>query len=268
MSDEIIKGYKATDNNMQCRGFQFKIGKSYHEEDVEICRKGFHFCTNPLDIFDYYSPAEALFFGVDGFGKTATHGEDSKVVCSDITIKASITLHNFILSGIDFLFNKRTYKKKTSKHSTGNRSASSATGNSSASSATGDSSASSATGNSSASSATGDSSASSATGYRSASSATGYRSASSATGNSSASSATGNSSASSATGDSSASICTGINSKAMAGEYGCIALAWYNIKEKRSEMRCAEIGCGDGTDGKLKAGVFYLLDNNGKFIEE
>jgi hypothetical protein len=102
---------------------------------------------------------------------------------------------------------------------------------------------------SSASSATGDSSASSATGYRSASSATGY------------------SSASSATGYSSASVSTGLDSKAMAGEYGCIALAWWNEKEDRAEMRCAETGCGDGSDGKLKSEVWYQLDEKGAFVE-
>jgi hypothetical protein len=151
---------------------------------------------------------------------------------------------------------------------TGDRSASSATGYRSASSATGYRSASSATGNRSASSATGYRSASSATGNSSASSATGYSSASSATGNSSASSATGNSSASSATGNSSAAIVTGCDGKAMAGQYGCIALAFWNIEENRSEMRCAETGCGDGSDGKLKANVWYKLDESGNFIEE
>jgi len=45
----------------------------------------------------------------------------------------------------------------------------------------------------------------------------------------------------------------------MAGKYGCIALSWRNYKEKRGEMRCAETGCGDGSDGKLKANTWYHL---------
>ena len=92
-------------------------------------------------------------------------------------------------------------------------------------------------------------------------------SASSATGDSSASSATGDRSASSATGDSSAAICTGRWSKAMAGKFGCIALSFYNEQEERFEMRCAETGCGDGSDGKLKAEVWYTLNDNGLFME-
>ena len=78
---------------------------------------------------------------------------------------------------------------------------------------------------------------------------------------------TGDSSASSATGESSAAICTGRRSKAMAGKYGCIALCFYNRLENRDEMRCAETGCGDGSDGKLKAEVWYTLDDGGCFVE-
>jgi hypothetical protein len=33
-------------------------------------------------------------------------------------------------------------------------------------------------------------------------------------------------------------------------------------------MRAAEIGCGDGSDGKLRAGVWYVLDVSGQFIED
>jgi len=53
----------------------------------------------------------------------------------------------------------------------------------------------------------------------------------------------------------------------MGGEYGCLALAWWNEKENRQEMRCSEIGCGDGSDGKLKSEVWYSLDEAGLFIE-
>jgi hypothetical protein len=32
-------------------------------------------------------------------------------------------------------------------------------------------------------------------------------------------------------------------------------------------MRCAEVGIGDGSDGKLKAKIWYRLDSDGKFVE-
>jgi hypothetical protein len=51
----------------------------------------------------------------------------------------------------------------------------------------------------------------------------------------------------------------------MCGPYGVIATGFRN--RDRIEMRCAEVGCGDGSDGKLKAYVWYKLDANGKFVE-
>jgi hypothetical protein len=50
----------------------------------------------------------------------------------------------------------------------------------------------------------------------------------------------------------------------MGGDFGCIALAWKNKKEKRMEMRCALTGSGNGS---LKANVWYKLDEEGKFVE-
>ena len=265
-NSEVISGFKGFNRDMTCRDFQYKEGESYETDSAEACSKGFHFCENPIDVFGYYAPGESVFHEVVGSGQIDRHDDDSKVACTNIKIGASIKLHDLIDIGIKFFFSRK-YEETTSKHSTGDSSASSATGHSSASSATCYRSASSATGDSSASSATGHRSASSATGDRSASSATGDSSASSATGDSSASSATGYSSASSATGDRSASVCTGLKSKAMAGKYGCIALAWWNEAERRVEMRCAETGCGDGSDGKLKAEVWYRLDDAGRFVE-
>jgi hypothetical protein len=58
-----------------------------------------------------------------------------------------------------------------------------------------------------------------------------------------------------------------MESKAMAGEYGCIVLQWRDKSENRAKMRCAEVGCGDGSDGKLKAEVWYRLNEDGKFVE-
>jgi len=32
-------------------------------------------------------------------------------------------------------------------------------------------------------------------------------------------------------------------------------------------MRCAEVGVGDGSDGKLKAHTWYRIDASGAFVE-
>ena len=78
-----------------------------------------------------------------------------------------------------------------------------------------------------------------------------------------AASATGESGAASATGWRGAAFVTGTSGRAKAGEFGCIALAWWNSKDNRQEMRCAMTG----KDQQCKADVWYQLDDDGNFIE-
>jgi hypothetical protein len=141
--------------------------------------------------------------------------------------------------------------------------AASAAGDRGAASATGYSGAASATGSRGAASATGDSGAASATGDSGAASATGDSGAASAAGDSGAASATGYRGAASATGKCTVATVSGIDGKAMAGEGGAIALAWWNKKLQRAEMRCSRTGKGC----KCKADVWYRLNAAGEFIK-
>ena len=96
-----------------------------------------------------------------------------------------------------------------------------------------------------------------------AASATGESGAASATGESGAASATGWRGAASATGPASAAVVTGDDGKAQAGEYGVIALGFYNARASRMEMRCARVGGKDG----LKPKTWYRLNGRGEFVE-
>ena len=119
------------------------------------------------------------------------------------------------------------------------------------------------TGESGSASSTGWSGSASSTGERGSASSTGERGSASSTGASGSASSTGESGSASSTGVSSAAMVTGIDGKVKAGQFGCIALAWWNVKEQRTEMRCALTGC----DGGLKADVWYTLDTFGNFVE-
>ena len=103
--------------------------------------------------------------------------------------------------------------------------------------------------------------AASATGWGGAASATGKSGAASTTGWSGAASATGERGAASATGWGGAAFVTGTSGRAKAGEFGCIALAWWNSKKNRQEMRCALTG----KDQQCKADVWYQMDDDGNF---
>jgi hypothetical protein len=264
--EKTIKGFKGFNKDLTCNGFQYKEGETFEMEGIpERCERGFHFCTEPLDVFRYYGPGCSVFHFVEGFGKGSTDNKDSKIAVSKIKIGAEISLAEFIKLSFKAIL-KRCKKGKTLKHTTGYRSASSATGDRSASSATGDRSASSATGDSSASSATGYSSASSATGYSSASSATGYRSASSATGYSSASLTTGQESKSEIVNTkdfvSNNAVAIGIGYQNIAkAPLGC----WIVLSEHDEDYNIKSIKSAKIDGKKILADTWYKIVN-GKFI--
>lgn len=52
---EKVIGVKGFDKDLKCRGFEFKIGKTYEEEyKPKLCKRGFHFCSSIEDVFQYY----------------------------------------------------------------------------------------------------------------------------------------------------------------------------------------------------------------------
>ena len=75
MSDKAIKAYKGFDKNLQCRGYQYEIGKEYETDKAEACKCGFHACEYPLDVFNYYHPANSRFCEVEQSGKIHKDGE-------------------------------------------------------------------------------------------------------------------------------------------------------------------------------------------------
>jgi hypothetical protein len=81
-----MKGYKVTDENGKCRGFQFEVGKTYTQKGkLVICKNGFHFCEKVADCFSYYDFSSTnRIFEVETVGGTITEG--NKTVCSDIKI--------------------------------------------------------------------------------------------------------------------------------------------------------------------------------------
>jgi hypothetical protein len=288
-----MKGFKGFNEDMTCRGLQYEVSKEYETEKAELCRKGFHFCGYPLDVFDYYPPASSRFAEVEGNGQIVEGNDDNdtKVSCTKIKIGAEISFQAMIEAAIKFTFDKAKWIK--GKQATGDSGAASATGDSGAASATGDSGAASATGDRGAASATGDRGAASATGDRGAASATGYsgaasatgysgaasatgdRGAASATGYSGAASATGNRGAASATGNRGAASATGKNSVASAlgieskakGTIGTwlVIAEWAEDKEYNWYIKSIKTVQVDGK--KIKEDTYYTL-KRGKFVKE
>jgi len=217
MENEKV-AYKGMDSKMQCQGFQYEVGKEYKAEgDVSLCHNGFHACEGPLDVFDFYNPANSRFFEVEQGGDTKSDG--TKTVSSKIKIKAEIELAWLIQAGVKFILERvKSIKTNTGGRSvatnTGDRSVATNTGFSSAAMNTGFSSAAMNTGDGSAATNTGDRSAATNTGFRSAATNTGFSSAAMNTGDGSAAMNTGDGSVATNTGDRSAATNTGFSSAA------------------------------------------------------
>ena len=78
-----MRGYKATDKDMSCRGYQYELDTTYHHDGhVGLCESGFHFCRSLKDCFGYYDRDTSRVFEIEATGKIIV-GED-KCVCEDI----------------------------------------------------------------------------------------------------------------------------------------------------------------------------------------
>ena len=106
-----VPGFKGFDENMQCRGFKYEEGKSYHEDgEIQACQSGFHYCKYPLDVFGYYSPAKSRFCSVEGFGKMSNDTGDTKLAVSDLKIKAEIGIAGIVKAAIEYTRKRCTNK--------------------------------------------------------------------------------------------------------------------------------------------------------------
>ena len=79
-----MRGFKGMNKDMTCLGFQYEIGKTYREDNIKICKKGFHFCKNLVDVFRFYKKDEGRFFEIEASGEIMT--QDVKGVASEITV--------------------------------------------------------------------------------------------------------------------------------------------------------------------------------------
>ena len=108
MEENKITAYKGFDENLKCRGFQYEVGKEYeHDGEVECCRSGFHACTNPFDVLDYYDAnGKNRFCVVEQSGTIKSEDKDSKQSSSKIKIKAEIGIADLFKAGVEWIKEK------------------------------------------------------------------------------------------------------------------------------------------------------------------
>ncbi|EBH5070655.1 hypothetical protein C4G10_15825 [Salmonella enterica subsp. enterica serovar Litchfield] len=235
MTKEIVT-FKGFNKDLTCRDFQFAIGETFHHDGkVEACGSGFHACECPFDVFSYYPPAESRYAETISFGVIDREEEgDTKIASASITIKAELTLPQFIQRGIEWIWSKID-KSLEQQIMTGDRSAATNTGNWSAATNTGN---------------------------WSAATNTGDRSAATNTGNWSAATNTGDWSAAEVSGSQSVAASLGIEGKARASEGGAIVLCYRDEDGELIHIRASKVG-----ENGIMPDIWYQLNEDGEFVE-
>ena len=118
-----MKGYKGFDKDLKCRDLQYEVGKETAVDgDIELCKRGIHFCENPHDIFSYYAPGENNRFAVVEAEDVSdeSNGDDSKRVCKRLTVKAEISVFEICRIAVSTFFENFGFKKKIESADTNN----------------------------------------------------------------------------------------------------------------------------------------------------
>ena len=240
MSEKII-AYKAMDKNMQCRSKQYEVGKTYHEDKADCCTAGMHACENPLDVLHYYPLKDGpRFFEVECGGNVDKSEEDSKLACTELTVKGEVNFAGLVKATVNAVFNRVKGKEPFSS------------GRYSTAGSSGDYSTAGSSGYSSTAVSSGD--------YSTAGSSGDYSTAGSS-GDYSTAAATGAYCNAKADGKDSIAVVNGACGKAC-GALGCyLVLTEY---DDDGHMICAKMSRVDGS--AIKESVYYTL-KNGEFVE-
>ena len=88
-----MKGYKVFKPDWTCRGFQYSVGKTFKEDVTpSCCNRGFHFCTELKDCFNYYSfdPSNKVA-EIEALGEIDTEATGKKHCTNKIKIVREIS---------------------------------------------------------------------------------------------------------------------------------------------------------------------------------
>lgn len=93
-----MKGYKAFDKGLVCRGKQYAENTVFEEDKAVICQKGMHFCAEPMDVLSYYPP-ESEFAEVEAPDEAVTD-DNRKYVTKKLKVGSKMSLKELISAQI------------------------------------------------------------------------------------------------------------------------------------------------------------------------
>ena len=139
--------FKGFDSDFTCRGFKYEVGGVYTcDENIKVCRNGFHACEEPFAVLAYY-PFVNERCELNRFAEVEQSGacdkDGGKTASQKIEIKAELNIAGLAKAQVQYVKSKI---KKISDSNTGDYSAATNTGFQSAATNTGSQSAATVTG--------------------------------------------------------------------------------------------------------------------------
>ena len=122
MEEKKIIAYKGFDKDLKCSDFQYEVGKEYEMDgDIKYCKRVFHACESPLEVFDHYDMFTSRFAKVEQSGEIDKEENSTKVCSSKIKVKAELKLADIINLGIEWIkeVTSPTKVKKDDKNDNG-----------------------------------------------------------------------------------------------------------------------------------------------------
>ena len=114
-----MKGYKAFEKGLVCRGKQYAENTVFEEAEARICHSGMHYCKKPLDVLDYYPLVDgngnmSEFAEVEALDEPKT--DDGKKYCTKkLKVGAKISFAQLVQASVNFEREIGETKTKTTK---------------------------------------------------------------------------------------------------------------------------------------------------------
>ena len=119
----VVKGFKATNKDMQCRDFQFKMDEVFeHKGELKMCESGFHFCVHPSGVWSFYNSPEIRIFEIEAYDVLAQregYGAEVKMVAKRIKFIREIKIGGYYNTGDKNTGDRNTGDRNTGDYNTG-----------------------------------------------------------------------------------------------------------------------------------------------------
>ena len=115
-----MKGYKAFNKGLICKGKQYKENETFEEERAVPCHRGMHFCKNPFDVLNFYDLVDengefSDFAEVEAPDDAEVKTDDDIKYCTTkLKVGAKFSFAGFVKTCVDFVIEKTQTEKPDS----------------------------------------------------------------------------------------------------------------------------------------------------------